>query len=190
MGARGLVYPLHFSGFSIEFEVNVEASAAWTQDIDVPDYVFVVADTWLCTANARHLLAGDLATYNWDVLAENLANDLPALPQRAGIEDVIARGGWGAWMHAYLERRKQGAARADDEAAYDRLSALSVIQGVAGQVAVYRHGDAAFIEAAVWPQGAAPVFVCAEFRPEALAAELAGMRARVRQAVQEAMAKP
>lgn len=186
MNANSLTYSLNFSGFSIDFDVKIDSSIQETKAYRLPaniDFVFAVADTWLWMAGVRHLLVSDFNTGNLIELLRNLEQRLCAQSLSHTLEGVIERCGWGAWMHGYWDRLNNDASTVDDDAIYDLLIPMSLLEGHEGHIAAYNYNGTAVIEAATRPKIGVPIFVCSDFEPGKVAAELEQMRLLVEAAI-------
>jgi hypothetical protein len=167
---------LEFPGFSIDFDVNKQASIERTLSYEHchwPDFVFSVAEVWLRIGDSRHLFVSEIHTGN---LVEELKwirkNILDPISIQ-GIEEIIPCGGWGIWMPEYWNRIDAESTTAEDERLYDLLIPSSLMDGREGHIAAYRYNGIPIIEAATYPLVTGKsIYVWAAFDPKKVADEI------------------
>ena len=150
MAAEVLTRSLALGTFSLDFRVSVDASVESTtffQPPGVEGYVFAVGEIWLRTMDETALLIEEAN-------AGNLIETLRALDRRVAtmrshpeLEKVIPIGGWSQWMTGYWERLNADRGLTNDDEVYDLLITSLVVDGKAGYMAAYQHGNVAVIEA-------------------------------------------
>jgi hypothetical protein len=137
------MYSLSFSAFSVEFAVDDEASREATgslkQSTVAPDTVFVVADSWLCIGNVKHLIASQTETGNLIETLRSLSKRFRNPRSATGLELLIPRGGLCAWLRGYWNRLRRDVPTPADEAGYELLFPLCELTEKGGYLAVYRY---------------------------------------------------
>jgi hypothetical protein len=149
------MYSLSFAAFSIEFVVDDaasrEATASLKHSVVAPDTVFVVADSWLCVGNVKHLITSQPETGNLIETLRSLRKRFRNPPSVTGLELLIPRGELCAWLDGYWNRRRRELATPADQASYKLLFPLCELADDSGYLAVYRYDGQPTIEAASLP---------------------------------------
>jgi hypothetical protein len=149
------MYSLSFSAFSVEFAVDDEASREATgslkQSTVAPDTVFVVADSWLCIGNMKHLIASQTETGNLIETLRSLRKRFRNPRSATGLELLIPRGGLCAWLRGYWDRLRRDLTTPADQAGYRLLFPLCELADDSGYLAVYRYDGQPTIETASLP---------------------------------------
>ncbi len=175
MVCESLVFSLVLPGFSIEFDVKREASIALTYRFGAhaEDFVFAVAEVWVNVESIRHLIESDRHPGNMIETLKGVEAALRDPSAVVGIATLFPQGHWGQWMHEYWERLMNDVPHADDEARYEQLIRLSIINGDGGHVVAYQYNGMAMLEIATRPS---PVYRWAEFDPGHLARQVRDLR--------------
>lgn len=164
-------YSLNFEGFSIEIRVDEQSSVDFTNRFDHhgPDFVFAVTEIWLNYEGSKHPIVSATHPENFLERLRDWRGIVSIPPSVLGIEGVIPCGGWGSWMAGYWDRVNKESTGSDDKKLYELLSPLSIIDGRAGDIAVYMYGGKKIFEVAARSgEGRNAVGTWAQFNSEAL----------------------
>ena len=172
-------HSLDFSNFSVDFDIDIDASIEWTHRFDShgPDFVFAVADIWLRIEDVRHRIVSQRHPGNFIELLRAMEREFLHPFVLQDIEKIIAQGHWGRWMAGYWDRLQLDSGAVDDEALYDLLGPMLVEEGQEGHIAVYEYERMPTFEVATRPgSGKEPVYVWSVFDPAQLAHETRQLR--------------
>lgn len=175
MNENIFTYSLEFPSFSIDFEVDRQLSVEWTQRFDYhgPDFVYVVAETWLNAQNVRHLIIPMTRPANLIEEFKHLSMQLCSSTEASNLQNLIPRGGWAAWMRGYWDRLNADTAVPDDEENYEKLIPLSLLDSRVGHLAAYVYNGEPTIEVATRSmEGGAVINVWSAFDPKKTAGEI------------------
>lgn len=177
-GANVTPHSLRFAGFSIEFRVDKQSSVDLTNRFDHhgPDFVFVVAETWLHQEGSKQLIIPATHPENFLERLRDLEARVSNPPSVPGLEEVIPCGGWCSWMAGYWDRVDKESNAVDDEKIYDLLIPLSFVESRVGHIALYIYGGRKIFEVATRPgecEGHHTVGAWSQFSSDALGNEVA-----------------
>lgn len=189
MSGNIVKYSLNIADFSIDFEVDIDASISCTRSFKIPtvsDYIFSVAEVWLRCGEERYLICGKEEVYNLEGLLLSLLNTVSNPNSIRRLEDLIDQGGLSKWMRGYWSRIYAERATEQDEADYEVL--IRACPDRYGYIAVYRYKGLPVIE--VTGQASleeTPFVKAAIFNAGLLADEIGHVRESIRNAIQQRM---
>lgn len=184
-----LTFSLDFSEFSLDFDVWIGLSIEWTRRFAShgPNFVFAVADTWLRIGITRYLIAPEDNPGNFIETLKYLAATVRNPTHIPDIEKIIPRGGLYAWMCGYWDRIMNDCNMPDDEAIYDLLIRLDVVDAHEGNIAIYRYNGNPTIEVATNSEAGEPINVWCEFDLELKAFEVKRLQELITTTIQQRM---
>jgi hypothetical protein len=184
-------YSVDVADFSIDFEVDIDASISCTRSFKVPtvdDYIFSCAEIRMRCGNERYLVCGADEVYNLEVTLISLIKAISGPKSIEGIENIIEQGGLSKWMRGYWSRIYADCATEEDESIYDKLFPACEVSHRYGYIAVYRYKGLPVIEVTGQTSLEETPFVkAAVFNAGLLADEIAHIRTTIRNAIQQRM---
>ena len=143
-------FSLSLKKFSIEIDLDVEASKQYTRDFcrHGPDFLFAVAEIWIRVGAGRHLIYPKSNPGNFFEDIKSISMAISDPPSVQNLESIIDCGGWCSWMSSYWDRLDADSLVGDDEMNYEKLIRLSMLESRVGHLAIYRYGDSSIIEVA------------------------------------------
>lgn len=136
------------SKFCIEVVVDIPLSIFYTKKYahHGPGFLFAAVELWLALGQRRELISSSANPGNFLEELKDIVSQVENLPSTPGLEAIINRGGWAAWMASYWDRVRADSTSPEDEHFYGRIIGLSVMDSTDGYIAIYRYGESPVIE--------------------------------------------